>query len=362
MRLFFKKIFSKSTLKMLFCLSCILFLCLTPNFVFNLETYTRNINKFLYKPSGEKIVLNVWHIESFEGGKKNRKKYLEEIGIKFNKINPNLFVSILSITEEQLALNLQSGLSADVYSFSIGSGDLLKNNLKNLPQNKVIREDLQEFGKIGEEILAYPYMLSCYVAISRNDIDNQTLVQKLNVKNKKEKYSFGFSLNNNLNIPKALIEKGVLNLNKDVFLDSNSTYEAYVNFVNGNFNSLIGTMRDYYRCKNREDLGKLFSCSYEFLSEYTDLIQFASVDKNLSEEKSDVAQSFLNFLLSDYSQNKIKDCGLFTTTNLKIYENTEFFSIEQKLTKSVKSINVFSSLSEIEKNKKESFSKLFGLK
>ena len=145
MRLFFKKFFSKKTLKVLFCFVCVLFLVLTPSFVFNKENYSRDINRYFKNgKASEQIVLSLWHIESFEGGKKNRKSFLEEIGIKFNKKNSNIYLSVLTLTEEQLFLNLQNGLMPDLFSFSIGSGRIISSYLEELDKNNVIRKELQE--------------------------------------------------------------------------------------------------------------------------------------------------------------------------------------------------------------------------
>ena len=358
MRLFFKKIFSKTTLNFLFCICCILYLCFFPNFIFNAENYSRNINKYLLKNNGEKVVIDIWHIESFEGGKKSRKRYLEEIGIKFNKINPNIYVSVINLSEEQLYLNIQNGILPDVFSFSIGSGSLLTSYLKDLPKNKNIRDNLQNYGMVNNEILAYPYMLSCYVAISKN-LNEAGLTNKLNAKVEKNKFGYGFSTKTNINPAKVLIENNISNLDKNKFFDDVSTYSSYSNFICGKFNTLVGTMRDYYRCKNREDLGKISNCYYELLENFSDLIQYIGINKNIKESKINCCKQFLNFLLEDYSQNKIKDYGLFCTTNLKIYENTEFELIEDKIFNNLKSINAFTKISDIESQKQDSLNILF---
>lgn len=358
MRLFFKKFFNLNTLKILLCVLCILFLILTPNHIFNKQIYSKDINKYLSKLTSEQVVIDLWHIESFEGGKKSRKKYLEEIGIKFNKINPNIFVSVWPLTEEQLFLNLQNGLLPDAFSFSVGSGSLLTSYLKTLPTNINVRENLQEYSKINKQILAYPYMLSCYVAISKNSTQNN-LKAILNSKVEKNKFGYTFCTQTNINVAQVLLESNIQNINRNLFLNSSSTYQSYTNFVLGKANTLIGTMRDYYRCKNREELGKIHSCYYEPLTVYSDLIQYIGINKNISETKSTACQNFLNYLLNSNSQNLIKDYGLFSTTNLKIYQNTELTQTEQKLFNSLKSINVFTGIEEINNKKEESFNKLF---
>lgn len=357
MRLFFKRIFSKKVFKFLFCILCTLFLLLSPNFIFNKNNFINNFNKFLKISQKEQVVLNVWHIETFEGGVKSRKKFLEEAGIKFNKNNPNLFISVTSLTEEQLFLNLKNGLTADAFSFSIGSGYLLSSQLEELEENKNINKNLQRYGKIENKIFAYPYMLSCYIAISK-DSSSLLLKEKLNLKNKNT-LGFGFATEDYINPAKVLVNNNVTGLDESKFYNCQTSYNAYSNFVGGKFKTLIGTMRDYYRCKNREELGKLSNCCYEYLSGYTDLIQYIGINKNCNNKTKEVAKSYLNYLLSSNSQTNLKNYGLFSSTQNCIYSNVFLHNIEQNLANNINSINVFSSYDKINNNKKESLKIIF---
>ena len=358
MRLFFKKIFNKSTLKLLFCCLIILFLICSPTYIFNKNNYTMNINKYLTTKNKKQAVLTIWHIESFEGGTKSRKSYLEEIGIKFNKINPNIYFSIMSLTEEQLFLNLQNNKICDIFSFSVGSGCLLTSYLLGLQNNKSINNNLQNYAKVNNEILAYPYMLSSYVAISKNTDESKPLVEKFSLTSNKNVYGFGFDVGGNINVAQCLLNNGINNLNKMQFYSCNSSYDAYTNFINSKFTTLVGTMRDYYRCKNREELGKINSCAYFSLGNYTDLIQYIGINKNLDEGKISIAGAFLNYLLSYSSQSILKKYGLFPSTNITIYEEPFLKEVENKLNKNIKSVNVFSLVSEIEQSKKLSLEEL----
>ena len=123
---------------------------------------------------------------------------------------------------------------------------------------------------------------------------------------------------------------GYSNLNKNDYLYSNSTYDAYLNFVSKKSLTLLGTARDLARCKNRETNGSLNSCSYKFLSGYTDMIQCVGVVK--SSNNIEDAKQFATFLTNKQSQQNLKNYGLFSTTREDLYEKDYMNDFEEVLT------------------------------
>ena len=373
--LFFKKLkkfsilvisflFNKKVLKILFCILSILFLIVSPSYIFNINNYKINLNEYLNLQNKQKVVLDLWHIETFEGGSNSRSKFLEKQAIKFNKENNNCYISISTLNDYQLFENLSKNKVPDLFSFGIGVGYMLSNYLNVLNKNNSVRKDLIEYGCLNEELLAYPYILSGYAIISFNNnlnLDNQNKPEKFEnqIINKKEVKGLGFASSTYLNISKVLTLNGYENISKNNYYESNSTYDAYVNFISKKFLSLVGTTRDVVRCKNREEKSNLSSCKYTFLSGYSDLIQYVSFSKNISNSKKDYAQKFCSFLTSKSVQEDLSNYGLFSTTKQKLYSSDYMYNFESTLNKPLKSINVFSSLQEIKKQQELSNSQFF---
>lgn len=357
-------IFNKKILKIAFCAIAIFFLLFSPSIIFNKRNYELNLNEYLNLSNSQKIVLNMWHVESFEGGTNSMGKYLERQVVKFNKQNSNCFISVKTMTEEQLYLNLKENKYPDLFSFGIGSGYMLPSLLSSLDKNDLIRKDLTNYGSISSDILAYPFLLSGYCAISKSSLlsgENFSLTNGFNnvTQNKKQIRGIGFSTSGITNASYVLLSNGVDNIKQENFYTCGTTYEAYTNFLSNKFVTLVGTARDVARCKNRENNGTLSSCSYNYLSGYSDLIQYVGVCNKISKTKIKASKLFASFLLTESCQNDIKNYGLFSTTKINLYDSGYMYEFEQVLKKELKSINVFSNLNTIEKNKQDSLNKLF---
>lgn len=347
-----KTIFSKNFLKLFFVISAMFFIVFSPNFIFNQKNYETNLNEILNLSNKQKVILNLWHIETFEGGSNSRTKFLEKQAIKFNKENNNCFISVTTLTEEQLFLNLKNNKFPDMFSFGIGSGCLISGLLEELQLNNQVRKDLIDYGKVNNSLFAYPYILSGYAIISYENLLNNDQFDNFKSKmvNKKEIKGITFANDGFINLDEILICNNYKDINQNDYYTSSSTYNAYVNFINKKSISLLGTARDVSRCKNRESNGSLSSCKYTFLPGFSDLVQYIGVVKNIEKVKKDYAFNFSNFLLEDSCQKDLKNYGLFSTT-IDIYKEEYMDDFESVLTRPLKSTNVFISLKEIEKLK-----------
>jgi len=339
----------KKVVSVVFLLTLIVFLFFSPKFIFSKNNILQNLSLSYSNNNDDKQILTLWHVETFEGGSASRAKYLEDVAIKFNKQNKNFFITIKVISENQLYLNLSQNNYADIYSFGVGSGYMLTGILDKLDENESIRGDIQRSSMLNNNILAYPYILSAYVDITKqNDIISTQ-------KNKKQKiYSVSAGLKGFINPLQNLVECNYKKeLKEDCFFNATS-YDAYCNFVNGKSQTLIGTLRDYARVKNREKLGTISSCNYNILCSYTDLIQCIGVNKNISNIKRQIAKSFCNFITQFDSQRLISGYGMFSVGANKIYQEEEMSNFENTLLKSnLKVSNVFDSIENIEKTKNE---------
>ena len=106
-------------------IACILFLCFmawVPLCAFDKISMGQNKME-----KGYKGVLNLWHIETFEGGSGSRANFLKRRAIEFESQNKGVFVSVQTYTPEQVLQKLNDGARFDIISFSYGVGcDILK--------------------------------------------------------------------------------------------------------------------------------------------------------------------------------------------------------------------------------------------
>lgn len=358
----------KNTLKTIFSVLIVIFLFVGPSFLFNPSLYKISVDKIFSTPNSS-TVLELWHVETFEGGSFSRAKFLQNRAIDFNKQTQGKFIIVKNFTLEQLQLNLSKNNHPDLISFGVGCGEYVLPYLSELNINNSIRGDLIESGKIKNKQYALPYMLGGYVLITNqsNVVDqkfqNDLINNAFNMTRcfgKNTIPSLCFAKNTLINPANALVKNNVVG-NKQGFLDNNfSTYDAYVKFINNASVNLLGTQRDFVRCKNREQSGKLETCYYSYLSGYSDLVQYISVFDNISQTKKDISKAFIKFLLSKQVQQQIKNINMFSVLTDTIYETQDgaICDFEKALKKPLVCVNVFSQNQVLEQNKLKSWAYL----
>ena len=272
-------------------------------------------------------ILELWHVESFEGGSASRLTFLEREAIDFEKSHKGTYISIQSMSIEQVALNFQNGKTPNMISFGIGVGEAFANNLVEL--NTVdIRQDIALGGRYGSKQVAIPYILGGYAIIS----------------NGTQETGVGCKGPNN---PLKALQKNdmqISNFFEDLEMDS---YNAYDKFIKGNFSTLVGTQRDVYRCFNRQQKGLMQNLQFTFLSNYTDLVQYISVFKGSAIEQQ-LCEKFAQQLTSQNVQKKLKDYNLFSVLkDTKLYTDGLYNDFENTLKKSLVVENVFLSQEQI---------------
>ncbi|MDR0850665.1 MAG: hypothetical protein LBN07_04280 [Christensenellaceae bacterium] len=326
-------------------------------FIFVLVFGILGLNKELYEigflraEAQEPEILELLHIESFEGGSGSRAEYLRKIARDFNKQNPSKFINVKTMTIEQLELN--ADFLPDMVSFSVGAGEILKDRLLPAELNFNVRDDLLQYGKIEGEMLAVPYMLGGYAIISRSDYLNKTqqdnIFEQGFVLGKRQVLGVGMGLDGFINPAQALTTKSITGIGQYM---SGTTYEVYEGFLKGNFTNLVGTQRDVYRIKNRENNGIFVSCEYEYLGGFSDLVQYLGLMK-----ESAIAQEFIKFVLSKQSQSVLSNIGMFSV-NGDIYSEGYMKAFEKVLAGPLTSVNVFLTKTEIEQAKAASIAQV----
>lgn len=282
-------------------------------------------------------ILEMWNIDTFEGGSKSRTSFLEKQALKFEKISTGTFIMVSNMTVEQAKLNLQNGIIPDLISFGIGIGDDLLEYLSPLSETFNVRKDILNGGKCNDIQYAIPYILGGYNIVS--DTNSQI---EINTSNNCINSSMGFggkSFNNSLmglvinNIQCKNIYENSLNI------DSFTCYDKY---LSKHFDTLIGTQRDLYRIENRIQKGNMQNRNFCFLPQFSDLVQYVGICSK-DEIKKEISLKFIKELLSEQCQETLKDINMFSVLNKKVFsqEDELFFEMEKTLSKELKTLNVF---------------------
>lgn len=208
----------------------------------------------------DKSILEIWQVDSFEGGKGSRADYLEQVGKEFAA--DMCYVNVSALSAEGARLNIQKGNFPDIISYGAGMYGIER-------------------------------YISGYTTWCRGSYCLLTI-------------SGDFS---DIDIDNTIINKGKDNLISiaSLFLGLQGAVEesptgAYTKLLNGKYKYLLGTQRDIYRLKTRQAVFKV-----KGINEFNDLYQNVSIINASS--KKELSQNFINFLLSK-NKNLIK-LGLF---------------------------------------------------
>lgn len=323
--------FRKNFIKIIITIIIVSFLIVSPYPLFTKITrlnYSFN-KEYEFEFSG---VIELWNIDTFEGGSVSRTTFLEKRAVEFEKLHKGTLILVKNISLEQLKLNLENGKNPSLITFGIGVGSLIYDKIIDLSESYGVREDLIKSSTLNSCIKALPIMLGGYNLITNQEKLSTT---ELNTK-----------LNNTLiysnieyNLPLMSLFVNELQINNNSVNFSVDSFSAYDKFINNQYCSLIGTQRDFYRCKNRERNMKM-QCDYTFLGGYSDLIVYGSVFQTNNEIQK-ISERFLEYLVKDSSQEKLSNIGLFSVLNKSIYSDSEYKEYEKILLNNLKTINVF---------------------
>lgn len=282
-------------------------------------------------------ILELWHIETFEGGSVSRSNFLERQAIKFEKEHKGTYVVIETMNLEQYQLNLESGKTPNILSFGIGIGDKICDKLINLDDlSNSVRSDLLSGGMFNHKQLAIPYILGGYAIMSKN------------VENISGDISTGIKGTTN-----PLCALKTQNITNKIVNQEIDSFSAYDKFLKGDCETLLGTQRDVYRIYNRQQKGLLTDVNYKFLSGYSDLLQYLSVvSSNEIEQK--INKLFVQKMLNDETQTEIEKINMFSVLqNKTLYKETIFCDMEKALSQNLKTKNAFLMSQEIDVEKQK---------
>lgn len=291
------------------------------------------------QPSGYTGVLEMWNVESFEGGIGSREHWLINRAAKFEATHKGLFVHVTTLTVEQLEAKLDEGQTFDMICFSRGVGSMVESQLAPYTGSVgAIRDNYLVSGQLNGKQCAVPLYSGAYCLFARaeqlpsdrllSEALTATYSRKIG-KNTVELQPLvcGFTPYNSPLTALALSGgKGKVSVDEEV-----TQYTAYEQFVaNKTAVTLLGTQRDMYRLSQRESNGKIEPLAFQPLSGYTDLVQYVAVSLSAG-DKTDSCTQFIQHLLSEESQSTLVNLSMFSVIDASFYTTDRYAQCEKGL-------------------------------
>ena len=282
-------------------------------------------------------VINLWLVDSFEGGSGSRQSWFTKRSAQFESQNKGVFVCVTALTESQLLAKLADGQKFDLLCFSRGVGAKVLQNLAPMDVDfGCVLDNFAQSGRVHNSTYAVPIFAGTYCVFARKSQQNGDVLANCLTTTFKRKVGkntitlaplvCGFSVYNSPLT--ALAKSGV----KGAFQPDYSTtqYTAYEQFVaNKSAVTLLGTQRDMYRLGKKLELGKMEELLFAPLTAYTDLVSYVGISKHTS--NLSICQKYVQYLLTDTVQQSVRDISMFSVTCQNLYTNEWYSACESGL-------------------------------
>lgn len=297
-----KKLKLKSIGRFLQKKSCILYLAIAVAIVFFSSFYIypfmqggQQNNKQNYKG-----VLQIWNIDTFEGGKGSRTSFLQLVAKSLEKRKQGLFVLVTTHTISSAKDALQKGERPDLISY--GTGCDFVADIAQPIETKSFRA-----ATLHGKCYAYPWAVGEYILISFEDnfedIQPQNTVLAENVGGL------------------TTVAAAATGLFGQFAVQESTT--AYSNFVSKKFKYLLGTQRDVSRLLSRN-----LSFYTKAINSFSNLQQYISIT-TADRARLDICKAYVELLLSQEVQQKLTQIGMMSL-QYKIYTPEHpLYAIEQ---------------------------------
>lgn len=285
-------------------------------------------------------VVELWNVESFEGGVGSREAWIKGRAAKFEKLNTGLFVHVTTLTEGQLSQKLEQGDNFDIICFSRGVGSIIKDKLAPTEVNVgAVRNNFLLSGQLNGVQYAVPLYTGAYCLFARAAmlpqtqlLDNAlsaTFTRKVGKNNVTlQPLICGFTpYNSPLSALAMSGGRGNVNVSDEI-----TQYQAYERFLdNRTAVTLLGTQRDLYRLSQRETNGRIESLAFAPLGGYTDLVQYLGVSAQTTAAQE--CRAFLEYLLAEQSQQTLVNVCMFSVLEQTFYTADRYAECEAQLTR-----------------------------
>ncbi|MGI6161887.1 MAG: hypothetical protein ACOYJD_07630 [Christensenellales bacterium] len=144
-----------------------LFLALAPGFLAPMVSVDRWAQWLGRSVPAYQGAIKVWHVAGWKAGHGAFSTWLSQISRGFERRNFGVYIEIEGMTEDEAAARLQSGETADVYSFPTG---FFKDAAKLAPiEDPGLRPEHKKSGEYGG-LYALPYALGGYMLFINEDV------------------------------------------------------------------------------------------------------------------------------------------------------------------------------------------------
>ncbi|MGN1062625.1 MAG: hypothetical protein ACI4RO_05790 [Candidatus Scatosoma sp.] len=277
------------------------------------------------------VVLSLWHIDTFEGGKGSRASFLKNAALSYCK-SKDAIIMVSSYSAAGARAAFGQGEMPDMLSFGIGlnADPAMFSSLKiseiiSAEAEKQTLKTLNCAGaseKNGGEAVAVPWCCGCYALYSESEDFSRVSADTALIS----------SGGNNLASVAAALRLGGV---KSGSLKESTA--AYADFLSGKSEYLLGTQRDAYRFCTRG-----VKVRAEAVTEYNDLYQYIGVTRKKQSESDggrraeEECAAFLKYLLSFQVQSTLYKTGMFSPY-FKIYASIAAESAEKALSAELES-------------------------
>ncbi len=257
-------------------------------------------------------IISVWQIDGFEGGIGSRKQFLLKVARSFEKEYNGVLVMVTNITKQGAEDNIKNGIYPDMISFSNGV------DISGMCELNVLKDFIG--GMIGGVSYAVSWCRGGYVLI-----ENPAFYAKKDI----EKNSIVVSQGEYTQPVLAMCFDDLCFENIEIL----SPMDAYVKFVMGKSKYFLGTQRDVNRLQTRK-----MEINTTPIVKYNDLYQYISIVSK-SELKRFYAEKFIEYLISEKTQQKLSDIGMMSCYYNVKFDNEHLNQIQ--LTKNQYTLSAF---------------------
>ncbi len=235
----------------------------------------------------KKTYIELWHIDTFEGGVGSRRAFLEKTALSYQKKSDTVVM-----VKEQTIYSAEQNFSNNVYPdmISFGSGIKLPYDrlvsLKTGKTDKNNKEEAEKAEKSGGNEYAKVWCMGGYVKIIRKGVSADGLI----VSEQKNAMPYLAAKLSGETLP--------------VKQTTDSDKAVYSFYADKNA-ALAGTQRDLFRLENKGIDLEVFP-----YTGYNDLYQYVSVISS-DDEKALKCILFIDYLLSEEIAKKLDDIGMF---------------------------------------------------
>ena len=226
-----------------------------------------------------KAIVELWHIDSFEGGKGSRAAFLKRTARKYEKAKDGVYIMVCSYTAEGAQQAIREGKCPDLLSFSCGL-DGAAELCRRLPY-------AFSGGELESGCFAYPWACGKYFLFSLDG-------------------DFSFVAADNLILSQGGGLVSCAAAAEGIFCENfAASTSAYVRFLNGDYQYLLGTQRDVCRFEARGT-----AVQRKEISAYNDLYQYISLTTD-EESLEPACREFIDLLLSEETQGELSSIGMY---------------------------------------------------